>query len=103
MAPDLLCGLFNLVFGPLYSTHHRLVAAGDKQQEPLARPAERWHQLGAILDRKATGGPRSCVYEPATSFEPLFDAQSSAFNLRQCGSYRGHGRELPADHRFEDV
>src|SRR5438105_7256091 len=57
----------------------RLHATRDQQQQAVLRPAEGRHQFGAVLDREAAGGPRTCIDEPAAMPEARFRSQCRMF------------------------
>ena len=93
----------DLVLGALHRAHHGLVAAGDQQQQALRRPAEGRHQLGAILDRQAAGGAGTGVDQATAVPQTRFHRQRRSLECRSGRAHRGHGGELPLDHRIQDV
>ncbi len=93
----------DLVLGTLDGLEHRLLAARDQQQQPLGRPAERRHQLGAVLHGEPPGGASAGINEPAAVPQARLHRNGRTLERRARGAHRGHRRELALDHGIEHV
>ena len=103
IAPHQPDRLFALVFGALDGLNQRVAAARDQQQQSLLRPAESRHQLGAVLNREASGGAGAGISKTATVAQPRLDRKRRLLQRRAGGAHRSDRRKLALDHGLQDV
>jgi hypothetical protein len=103
MTPNEQTRLLGLVLGAFDRLQQRVLAAGHEQQEPVARPAEGRHQLGAVLHRKASRRSGASIDQPPAGPQPALGRKRGALDGRPGGADRRHRRKLAFDHRVQDV
>ena len=81
----------------------RLIAAGDQQQQPLGRPAECRHQLGAILHGEPAGGSGPCIDQPAALDQAQLHLMGGLLDGAAGRAHRCDGGKLALDHGIQHV
>ena len=93
----------DFVLGAFDRMDERLVAAGDEEEQALARPAEGRRQLGAILDREPARGARAGIDQaPVAGSQPRLDRDRRILHGGAGAADRCDGRKLALDQRVED-
>ena len=103
MLSDELCRATDIVLGTFHGLRHGLVAARQQEQQALARPTESRHELGTVLDGQSTGRTRSDINQAPVLLKAGFHGERRLLDRRPRRPHRGDGRQLPLDHRVEDV
>ena len=103
MLSDELGRATDIVLGTFHGLRHGLVAARQQEQQALARPTERRHELGAVLHGQSPGRTRSGIDQAPVLLEPGLHGERRLLDRRPRRPHRGDGRQLPLDHRVEDV
>ena len=69
-------GMLGLVLGAFDGPQQRVVPAGHQEDQPLGRPAEGRHQLGAVLHREPPRGAGAGIDQPPAGAQPLLDRRA---------------------------
>ncbi len=96
-------GMADLVFGALDRANERVLAASDQQHEPLFRPIEGRHQLGAVLHGQPPRRAGPGIDEASAITDPRLHGGGGALERATGRAHRPDRRELPLDQGVQNV
>ena len=95
--------LLGPILGPFDGLDESALAAGQQEQDALLRPAEGRGQLGAVLSGEPTRRAGAHIDKAAAVAQTRLGGERRPLDGAARGAHRRHRRELPLDHRLQDV